>query len=71
MMSTGFRFTQPNFIKKRWMVNKRVIGGDIIIIDKEIAIRVKKVVTNIINQGIIASAKYSFKQVVKDQMMLW
>ncbi len=53
------------------MVKKRVIGGDFIIIEIENAIRVKKVVTNIIKQGIIASAKHSFKQVVKDQLILW
>ncbi len=69
--SLALRFTQPNFIKQRWMVNKRVIRGDFIFIEIEIAIRVKKVVTNIIKQGIIASAKHSIKQVVKDQMILW
>ena len=46
--STALRFTQPYFIKRGWMVNKRVIRGDFIIIEIEIATRVKKVVTNII-----------------------
>ncbi len=64
--SLALRFTQPNFIKKRWMVNKRIIRGDFIIIEIEIAIRVKKIVTNVIKQGIITSAKHSFKQVIKD-----
>ncbi len=64
--SLALRFTQPNFIKRRLMVNKRVIRGDFIIIEIEITIRVKKMVTNIIKQGIIASAKYSVKQVIKD-----
>ncbi len=66
--SPALRFTQPNFTKRRQMVNKRVIRSDFIIIEIEIAIRVKKVVTNIIKQGIIVSAKYSFKQVIKDQI---
>ncbi len=69
--SPAFGFTQLNFIKRRWMINKRVIGGDFIIIEIEIAIRVKRVVTDIIKQGIIASAKHCFKQVIKDQMILW
>ncbi len=59
--SPVLRFTQPNFIKRRWMLNKRVIGGDFIIIEIEITIRVKKVVTNIIKQGIIASANTQFQ----------
>ncbi len=70
--SPALRFTQPNYIKRRWMVNKRVMGGYFIIIEIEIVIRVKMVVTNIFNKGIIiASAKHSFKQVIKDQMILW
>ncbi len=64
-------FTQPHFIKRRWMVNKGVIIDDSIIIEIEIAIGVKQIITNIIKQGIIASAKHSFKQVIKDQMILW
>ncbi len=69
--SLVLRFTQPHFIKRRWMVKQRVIGGNFIIIEIEISIGVKKVVTNIIKQDIIASAKHSFKQVIKDQMILW
>ncbi len=63
--SPALRFTQPNFIKWRWIANKRDIGGALIIIEIEIAIRVKKVVTIIIKQGIIASAKHSFKKLSK------
>ena len=40
-------------------------------VEKELAIRVKTMVTNIIKQGIISSAKYSFKQAIKNQMILW
>ncbi len=53
------------------MVNKRVIGGDFAIIEIEISIGVKKMVTNIIKHSIIASAKHSFKHVIEDQMILW
>ncbi len=60
MTSPALRFTQSKLIKQRWMVNKRVIGGDFINIEIEITIRVKKEVTNIIKQGFIASAKHSF-----------
>ncbi len=42
---------------------------------KNVVIRVKEMVANIIKQGTIASAKdfskFSFKQVIKDQTILW
>ncbi len=55
--NTAFRFTQPHFIMRRWVVNRRVIRDELIIIEIHIMIRVKEVVANIINQGIIATAK--------------
>ncbi len=69
--STMLRFTQPHFIKRLQMINKRFIRDKIVIIEVNIAIRVKEAVANIIKQGIIGSAKHSFKQVIKDQMILW
>ncbi len=67
----GFRFTQPNFVKRRQMINKRVIWDEFLIIEIGVVIRVKKVVANIINLGIIVRSKHSFKQLIKDQMIQW
>ncbi len=53
------------------MVNKRAIRDEVVIIEMIIVIGVKEVVANIIKEGIIASAKNSFKQAIKDQMILW
>ncbi len=53
------------------MINKRIIIGELVIIEINIKIGVKEVVTNIIKYWIIASAKHSFKQVIKDQMIMW
>ncbi len=68
--STDLRFIQPHFIKRRWMINNRDVGDEPIIIEINIASRVKKAIANIIMQGIIASAEHSFKQVINDQMIL-
>ncbi len=45
---------------------KRVIKDELIIMEIHVFIRFKEVIANVINQGIIASAKQSIKQVVKD-----
>ncbi len=45
---------------------KRVIRDQLIILEINITIGVKEMVENIIKQGISVSAKYSFKQVVKE-----
>ncbi len=49
-------FTNPNFIKRRWTVKKRVIGSGLVIIEIEIMSKVKEMVEKIIKQGIIARA---------------
>ncbi len=64
--TTAFRFTQSNFIKRRQMVNKRVIRDDLIIIEIHFSIRVKDAIATIINQSIIASSEHSLKQVIKE-----
>ncbi len=61
MISLVVMFTQPYFINRSQMVNKTFVGGDFIIIEIEIVIRVKKMVRNITKQGIITSAKQSFR----------
>ncbi len=48
--STELRFTKPDFIKRRWMMDKRVISCDLII-EINIMIRVKEKVANIIKQS--------------------
>ncbi len=53
------------------MVNKRAIRDEVVIIEMIIVIGVKEVVANIIKEGIIASAKNSFKQLIKNQVILW
>ncbi len=53
------------------MVKKKVIRDELIIIKLHVLIRVKEAIANIIKKGIIASAKHSLKQVIKDQMILW
>ncbi len=63
LMTTSMvlRFTHPNFIKMQ----------DKLIMKFQIAIRVKKVVANIIKKDIIPSAKHSFNQAIKDPMIVW
>ncbi len=53
------------------MINKRVIGSELIIVEIEIMIRVQETVENIIKLGIIARDKNSFEQIIKDQVILW
>ncbi len=65
-MSIVLRFTQSHFMKRRWIINKRVIKDKLVIVEIIITIRVKDLVTNIIRLGIIASAKHSFKQVINN-----
>ncbi len=59
--SMTLRFTQPILIKRRWMINKRVMREELILVEIKITIRVKEAVANIINQGNIASTKHSFQ----------
>ncbi len=58
-MSTVPRFTRPHIMKRRPMTNKWVTRDELMITEINIAIKVKKTVTNIIKQGISASAKHS------------
>ncbi len=71
IISTALRFTQPHFIERKEMMKKRVTRDELVIRITNIAIRVKEMFANIIKQGIIARAKYSFKQVIKDLIILW
>ncbi len=70
MIKTLLGFFQPNFIKMRQMIIKRVIRCKLIVIKKGVTIRVKEADAHIIKKDLIASDKHSFKQVIKDQMTL-
>ncbi len=58
--SLELRFTQPNFIKRRSMVNKQFIRDELIIMEIHVLISAKEAIANIINQDIIASAEHDF-----------
>ncbi len=68
---TGIGLIHPNIVKKREMIQKKIVRIKFVIIIVKITIRVKDVNPDIFNQGIMSSAKNQFKDVVKYQMMLW
>ncbi len=65
MLSMTMRFTQQHFIKRKWMINKKVIRDELVIMEINIAIRVKETASKFINQGIIANAKHNLVGIVE------
>ncbi len=46
MANMMLRFTQPHFIKRTQVINKKVIGGELVIIEIQVKIRIKETVAN-------------------------